>query len=238
MIFCTGFIFCACGITKNTLKRLGTFELSDIGISIDDYDDTLDIENIVSHLPVQDVVNKLEKKHDIKIQPGMFQDKEKTRANIEQFLKSSFWTVHFEPDGNNILSLQYSIKVKDEKFSVSANMYMIVKERHRHLFSETIELDWELIEGYLKRGGSDEKIRQRVEKLNEAILREPANASLYRERSKANAELRDAMAAFNDANRMIVLEPSAENYQFRAALLFSIGMLPDAMADLNKAIET
>jgi tetratricopeptide (TPR) repeat protein len=238
-VLCAGFIFCGCSsIAKSALKKIEIFELNLIGISIDVYDDTIDIENIAGNLPIQYVVNSLERKHGIKIDMSMFQDKRKIKANTEQLFKSSplFWTVNFKPHGNNILYLGYSIKTKDKKFSVYADIGTLVKERKRRLLSETIELDWKLIEGYI-RGETYERFKLAVEKLNEAILLDPVNASLYHERSKAHAGLGDSMSAFNDANRMILLEPSAENYEFRAAVLAAMEMLTDAVADLSRAIE-
>jgi tetratricopeptide (TPR) repeat protein len=236
-ILCAGFIFCGCSsIAKSALKKIEIFELNLIGVSVDVYDDTIDIENIAGNLPIQYVVNSLERKHGIKIDIGMFQDKRKIKANVERLFKSLFWTVNFKPHGNNILYLDYSIKTKDKKFRVSADIGTLVKERRRSLLSETIELDWKLIEGYI-RGEAYERFKLAVEKLNEAILLDPANASLYRERSEAYAWLGDSMAAFNDVNRAILLEPSAEHYEFRAAVLTAMEMLADAMADLSRAIE-
>jgi hypothetical protein len=157
-MLCAGFILFGCTTTKSTLKKLETFELDGIGISIDGYDDSINIENIVSHLPNQDVVNQLGKKYDIRIQTDKFQDKEMVEKNIERFVLMPFWSVAFEKSGNNIITFIYYIDTKDKKFSVIANINVFVDGRLKRLRRERIKLNWKLIEDYLKHDGSNPEL--------------------------------------------------------------------------------
>jgi tetratricopeptide (TPR) repeat protein len=68
-------------------------------------------------------------------------------------------------------------------------------------------------------------------------MREPENALLYRERAIANMALKEYLDAVNDFSRAIVLEPTAENYEYRGIFFFGYGFYRDGIVDFNRAIE-
>jgi tetratricopeptide (TPR) repeat protein len=76
-----------------------------------------------------------------------------------------------------------------------------------------------------------------LEELHEAIMREPENALLYRERAIANMALKQYLDALNDFSRAIVLEPNAENYEYRGIFFCEGGFYRDGIVDFNRAIE-
>jgi tetratricopeptide (TPR) repeat protein len=76
-----------------------------------------------------------------------------------------------------------------------------------------------------------------LEELHDAIMREPDNSLLYRERGNAYIALDQYLNALNDLSRAVILEPSAENFETRGIFLCKAGMIPDGLIDLNRAIE-
>lgn len=76
-----------------------------------------------------------------------------------------------------------------------------------------------------------------LEELHEAIMREPDNALLYRERAIANMVLKQYLDALNDFSRAIVLEPTAENFEYRGIFFCEGGFYRDGIVDFNRAIE-
>jgi tetratricopeptide (TPR) repeat protein len=76
-----------------------------------------------------------------------------------------------------------------------------------------------------------------LEELHEAIMREPDNALLYRERAIAYMAIKQYLDALNDLSRAIVLDPSAENFEYRGIFFCEAGFYRDGITDFHRVIE-
>jgi tetratricopeptide (TPR) repeat protein len=152
--------------------------------------------------------------------------------------------------GDTSLTLSYKIKLKNKTINVAAVIIMYVKGRQKLLVSEGIELEWTLIEEYVKYDKSVAEINRILAGIDYDILQNPGKVPLYLERIKAYTALDRYDDALNDASMIITLDPSAEHYMRRGNLYFDAFfsqnmrcapnhdlLLQNALQDMTRAIK-
>jgi tetratricopeptide (TPR) repeat protein len=249
-LFYAGLVCSGCTTTEELLRERGAIELNRIGIFLppiaNSFDDSLDIENIIAHVPVQEVVRQLETKYDITVDTGMFQDNERVRENIRQDPDSTYWGVSFPMNGDMRLTFIYTIRARDKIFRAQADLVMFTMGREKVLVSEIIKLDWAIIGDYITYDEEIAKNNRILNRLNYDIVENPDDVSLYIKRIKAYAALGRYNDALDDANMILALEPSAENYMRRGRVYFDASLSRDAnrdallhhaLQDMTRAIE-
>jgi tetratricopeptide (TPR) repeat protein len=242
-LFYAGFVCSGCTTTEELLRERGTIELNRIGIFLpliaNSFDDSLDIENIIAHVPVQEVVRQLETKYDITVDTGIFQDNERVRKNIRQDPDSTYWGVSFPMTGDMMLTFIYTIRARDKIFRAQADLVMFTRWREKILVSEIINLDWAIIGDYITYDEEIAKNNRILNRLNYDITEKADDVSLYIKRIEAYAMLGRYNDALDDANMILALEPSAENYMRRGRLYFDASLSRDANRDalLHRALQ-
>jgi tetratricopeptide (TPR) repeat protein len=145
-----------------------------------------------------------------------------------------------------MLTFIYTIRARDKIFRAQADLVMFTRGREKVLVSEIIKLDWAIIGDYITYDEEISKNNRILNRLNYDIAESPDDVSLYIKRIEAYTALGRYNDALDDANMILALEPSAENFMRRGNLYYEASLSQDtngdallqhALQDMTRAIE-